>query len=135
MSAEGTIVANISPQPGRPGLARTRRQRWQGGLVGKDPFALFDTGQDVVGQGLKLKADLAHPLRHLCAVDLDAIACVDRFLAVERQTIGIFCHRDLRQQRFGGNTTLDDPGGRSRLCDAVKAPVGVFGTLQLPTSS
>ena len=34
---------------------------------------------------------------HLRTVDLDAIARIDRFLAIERQAVGVFGHRDLRQ--------------------------------------
>lgn len=64
-AAKGPIIADIGPEVGRLGLARSRRQRWQRCLIGKDPLTLLDAGQCVIGERLDLEADLAHPLRHL----------------------------------------------------------------------
>ena len=46
-----------------------------------------------------MEADRAHPLRHQRAPEFDAVARIDGFLALERQTVGVFGDGDLRQQR------------------------------------
>jgi len=53
-------------------------ERWQGRLVGEDPFALLDLLQHIVGQRLQFEADLAHPLRHQRPVVIDVVTRVDR---------------------------------------------------------
>ena len=63
-AAKWPIVARIGPQPSLLRLARSGSQRWQGRLVGEDPFTLLDLLQHVVGQWLQFEADLPHPLRH-----------------------------------------------------------------------
>ncbi|WP_366510954.1 hypothetical protein [Mesorhizobium sp.] len=52
--------------------------------------------------------------------DFDLIAGIDRFLAMERQAIGVFRHRDLGHQRLDRVGAFDDAGGCGCLDDAVQ---------------
>jgi hypothetical protein len=65
MTASPKEAANLGP-------AEARRQGWQRGLVGVDPLALLDHVQDALGQRRQMEADMAHPVRHGGAADLDA---------------------------------------------------------------
>lgn len=98
----------------------------QRGLVGEDPLTLLDPLQNVVGERLKLEADLAHPLCHQRAAELDLVAGIDRLLPVERQAIGVFCDGDLRQERLGGDAAFDDMDRSRRLDHAIAAPEDIF---------
>jgi hypothetical protein len=80
----------------------------QGCLIGEDPFPLLDLFQHIVGQRLQFEADLAHPLRQQRSVEIDAVTCVDRFLPVERELVGVFGHRDLGKKRFGRARSRSD---------------------------
>src|SRR5512139_1244222 len=125
-AAKWPIVARIGPQPSLLRLAGSGSQRWQGRLVGEDPFALLDLLQHIVGQRLQFEADLAHPLRHQRSVEIDAVTCVDRFLPVKGQPVGIFGHRDLSEKRFSWKAALDQMGGCWGLEHAVAVAIGVF---------
>ena len=116
-------VSIIRPQIRCLGFSRALRQRRQGRFVGKNPRALLDPEQQMFGQRLEFEADPAHPLRHQCPVDLDLVARVDRFLAVERKAIGILRHRDLRQQRLRRNAALDDAGAGAVACATPSQPL------------
>jgi hypothetical protein len=82
----------------------------------------------VGGEGLEVEPDRAHPLRHQRAPEFDAVAGVDRLLPVERQAVGVFRHRDLREQRLGRQACLDDVLGGRRPQDRRGLLVGVFRT-------
>ncbi|AMY72209.1 hypothetical protein AKL17_3p0053 (plasmid) [Frigidibacter mobilis] len=62
----------------------------------------------MVCKDIQLEADPAHPLRHQPPVEVDQIAGINPFLAIERQAVGVFGDRDLRQQRLGRQATFDD---------------------------
>jgi hypothetical protein len=64
----------------------------------RSPCLIFSS--NIIGQWLQFEADLAHPLRHQRAVEIDAITCIDRFLPVQREPVGIFGHRDVGEKRF-----------------------------------
>jgi hypothetical protein len=82
----------------------------------------------VSGERLEVEPDRAHPLRHQRAPEFDAVAGVNRLLPVKRQAVGVFRHRDLREQRFGRQAGFDDVLGSRRLQDRRGLPVGVFRT-------
>src|SRR5246127_1648988 len=125
-AAKWPIVPRIGPQPGLLRLAGSGSERWQGRLVGEDPFALLDLLQHIISQWLQFEADLAHPLRHQRAVEIDAVTRVDRFLPVQRQPVGVFGHRDLGEKRFGRKAALDQMDGGWGLKHAIAVAVDVF---------
>ncbi len=75
-----------------------------------------------------MEADMAHPVGHGVAADLDAVAGIDALLAVERQTIGIFGDGDMGEQRFARHAGLDKVSGSRRLPNAFLAlSAAIFG--------
>src|SRR5262245_60402176 len=76
-----------------------------------------------------MKADMAHPIRHRGAADLDAGAGIDALLAIERQAVGIFGDGHMGQQRLAWHAGLDEMRGRRCLADALLAlRAAIFGT-------
>ena len=71
------------------------------------------------GQRLEVESNRAHPWRHQRASEFDALAGIDGFLTIKRQTVGVFEYRDLREQRFGRQARFDDMFGRRRLQDRL----------------
>src|SRR5690606_15723643 len=57
-SAIGPIIACVSPEPGLHGLPGAGYKGGQGRFVGKDPFALLDPLQDIIGAYLKLEPQM-----------------------------------------------------------------------------
>jgi len=72
------------------------------------------------GERFEMEPDRAHPLGHQRAPEFDAVAGVNRLLPVKRQAVGVFRHRDLRQQRLGRQAGFDDALGSRRLQDRRK---------------
>ena len=62
-------------------------------LVGRE-----HVGANVVDKRLKQPADLAYPVRHGRAVEVDALASVDLRLPVERKVVCILRHQHVREQ-------------------------------------
>ncbi len=75
----------------------------------------------MVAQGAQIPGCPADPVGKGGAVQLDALPGIDLRLSVERQVIGILGHQNLRDQRFGGDATFDDPCRRGNLHDRVLA--------------
>jgi len=80
----------------------------------------------MVCEDIQFEANPAHPLGHRPSVKVHAITGIDTLLPVERQAVGVFRDRDLCQQRFGRQATLDDMGRGQSLDDAVPTFEGVF---------
>lgn len=127
-AAKRSVILGIGPQIGRLRRSGAWSERRQSGFVGKDPFGLLDLAEDVVRHDLELEAELAHPLRHQLAVELDLVAGVDRLLPLERQAVGIFGDGDLGQKRFRRNASFDDMGRGRRLDHAVRVLESILGT-------
>ncbi len=90
VAAEGPVISGVSPEIGCLGAAGARHQSRQRGFVGEDPLGLFDQREDMFGEDIEFKSEPAHPLRHQGSVEVHLVAGVNRFLAVERQAVGIF---------------------------------------------
>lgn len=68
-------------------------------------FSLLDLGEDVVGQDIKFKAELTHPLSHQLPVKLNLVAGIDCLLPIERKAIGIL--KNWGQGHLGSSCSLD----------------------------
>jgi len=87
--------------------------------------------KNAIGNRLELEADPPHPARHQRTAELDPVAGINPFLAIKRQTIGVFGDGDLGQERFRRHACLDDMGRRLRLNDRLMARLaGVFGAVR-----
>jgi hypothetical protein len=74
------------------------------------------------------RAGDADPTGQQCAVQIDAIACIDHRLPIQRQVIGKLGHQTMRQQARAGQATFDRTARRWRLDDRVAAAARQFGT-------
>ena len=82
---------------------------------------------DVLDQRLEQPADLADPVGHGRAVEVDAFTGVDLRLPIERQVVGVLGDQHVRHGRLGRDATLDEAGGRRRLHhDLLARPAGIF---------
>ena len=87
--------------------------------------------KNAIGNRLELEADPPHPARHHRTAELNPVAGINPFLAIKRQTIGVFRDGDQGQERFRGHTGFDDMGRRLSLNDRFMARLtGVLGTVR-----
>ncbi len=77
-------------------------------LVGMHHAVLQQLVSHGVHQRLQLHTAGAHPLSERGTRDGETSAAEDRFLAVQRQVIGVLGHQHLRQQPGGGDAFVDD---------------------------
>jgi hypothetical protein len=120
-AAEGSVVARVGPEPRNLRFAGAGREGWQRRLVGEDALAHANVVQDPIGERLQMEPDPAHPAGHQIAGKLDVLATVDRFLAIERQAVGVLRDGDLGQEPLGRNPRLDQMRRRRRLHHLVAA--------------
>jgi hypothetical protein len=123
-AAEGAVVARVGPEPGDLRLAGAGHQRRQRRLIGENALAAANVVQDAVGERLQMESDPAHPGRHQIAGKLDLVAVIDRFLAIERQAVGILRDGDMGQQPLGRNPCLD----QMRRCGRLRHALAAAGT-------
>ncbi|GAA5666959.1 hypothetical protein Brsp07_05482 [Brucella sp. NBRC 14130] len=70
---------------------------------------------------------MPHPLGHQIPADLDAVAQIDRLLAVKWKTVGVFGDGDIGEQPLRRQAAFDDVCRRQGLDHAVACPESVFG--------
>jgi hypothetical protein len=70
---------------------------------------------------------LADPIRHRRAVEVDAVAGIDRGLAVERQVVGVLGDEHMGEQRRARLATRDRQRRCRGLADGVAALAGKLG--------
>jgi hypothetical protein len=68
----------------------------------------------------------AHPVRHGGAVEIDALARIDHALAMQRQAIGVFRHRDVGEKAWPGPAAFDRQRPQRRLHDRLAGPAAHF---------
>ena len=72
------------------------------------------------------RSSTAHHAGQGGALQLDALACIDVALAVQRQVTGVLAHQDMPRQVRYGQATRDRPAGRGRLNDGLALRARVF---------
>lgn len=123
----GARVHRVSPEPRQAGLAGARRQGADRRIVGPQHWLRHDVLADQPGEGEQPPGDMAHPLGHDGAIDVDALARQDARLPVERKPIAVFRDGDVGQQPWPGAAFLDRQLWRRRLEHGLAEPTGVFG--------
>ena len=103
----GARVHRVSPEPRQAGLAGARRQGADRRIVGPQHRLRHDVLADQPGEGEQPPGDMAHPLGHDGAIDVDALARQDARLPVERKPIAVFRDGDVGQQPWPGAAFLD----------------------------
>ncbi len=108
--AAGTVVEHdnrwiagpsIREQVGAPGLAGTRIELGDRGLVGVQDGRCPELGLQGIDQQLQPQADHADPLGQCGARGFNPRAREDRFLSIQRKVIRILLDDNLSQQAFG----------------------------------
>src|SRR5215203_3674863 len=80
----GPLVADVGPDPRRPGAALARRLELDKGVVGEDRRTAQDMTADRLSQWLQQRRRLADPAGQRGAVQIDAFALEDLRLLVQR---------------------------------------------------
>ena len=120
----GPLVADIGPDPRRPGLAVARRLQLDRRVVGEDRRTAQDVAPDRVGQRLQQRRRLADPVRQGRAVEVDALTLEDLALPVERQMIAVLGDQHMGEQAGPGTSPLDRARRQGRLADGLAAGAG-----------
>jgi hypothetical protein len=105
----GPLVADIGPDPCRPGLAGARRLQLDRRVVGEDRRSAQDVAADRVGQRFQQRGRLADPVGQGRTVEVDPLTREDPALPVERQVIAIFGDQDMGEQAGSGSSPLRAP--------------------------
>ena len=77
---------------------------------------------DGLNQRVQQCRHAAHPVRQGGAVEVDTLAGVDRTLTIQRQAVGVFCHRDVSEQTRTRPAALDRERRQRRLHDRLAGP-------------
>lgn len=125
--APGSLVRHIGPQAAGPGAAVAGRQQGDRRIVGVQDRGAENMGPDPGSQGLQPPGDMADPIGHGSALDLDALPRQDRRLAIERQAVQVFADHDMGQQPGAGAAPCDRQVGGRRLHDGLAGPAGEPG--------
>src|SRR5262249_46528814 len=124
----GTLVDGIDPQPARGRSAFAWRQNLDGRVVGVDYRRAHDIGADHLDQRCDPPGEVAHPIGHYHALDLDAVAREDLGLAIERQAVVVLAN-SYACNEVGTWPTLEDRQiGCRRLGDHLAGTAGVDRT-------
>src|SRR3954471_25047393 len=123
-SEPGLLVADVGPDPRRPGAALARRLQLDRRVVGEDRRTAQDVTLDSVGQRLQQHRRLADPAGQGRAVEVDPLTLEDLALPVERQMIAVLRHQHTGEQAGPWPATLDWTGGHRRLADDLAAGAG-----------
>lgn len=119
--APWAIIARIGPNLTSLGSPAPRLEDWRRGFIGKQPLGLPQPFKDMVTQGPQIPRRPPHPVGECRAVEQDVLAGVDLRLPIQRQVIGVFGRQHLRDQCFGGDSTLDNAGWRRSLHNGALA--------------
>ena len=87
-----------------------------------------DMTADGVNQGGEQRRGFANPIRQSGALQINPLARIDLGLAIQRQVIRIFGHKDMREKSWPRPTTLDRHRGGRCLQDAITTATGQLWT-------
>ena len=102
------IGGAVGEKVGALGLAGAGIELGYRGFVGVQHRRLPQPGAQPIHQRLQPQADHTDPFGQRGARQFDAVAREDRLLQVQRQVIGVFLDRDLGQQAWGGEATVEE---------------------------
>ncbi|SEF12761.1 hypothetical protein SAMN05444161_8822 [Rhizobiales bacterium GAS191] len=118
--AEGTVVADIGPDPPRPGLHL--RQHRHGGVVAVNALGGEDVFLDELVERPQHSRAGTHMIRERRDRELDPLARIVLALAVERLVVGVFFHQHHGQEARTGKAARDRMERRRRLRDLLAGP-------------
>ena len=98
----GPFIADVGPDPCRPGVALARRLQLDRRVVGEDRRTAQNVTPDCGGQRFQQRRRLADPVRQGRTVEVNALTLEDLALPVERQMIAIFGDQDMGEQTGPG---------------------------------
>src|SRR5262245_52221203 len=73
-SEPGPLVADVGPDPRRPGAALAWRLQLDRGVVGEDRLTAKNVAADGIGDRLEQSRGLADPVTKGLAIEIDAVA-------------------------------------------------------------
>jgi hypothetical protein len=89
ISAPGTVVTGIGPEPRRLGLAGAGGEQADGRVIRKDRLGRQDMTTDGIGQRFQQGGGLSDPIGQRRAIQIKAIPVEDLTLAIEGEMVGI----------------------------------------------
>jgi hypothetical protein len=104
---ERALVAQVDPKPPGLGLARTGGQNRHRRIVHVQLLGRHHMVGNGFHQRRSERGDLADPRRHDGPIELDAFACVDAGLPIERKMVAVFADQNMRQQPWPGLAAFD----------------------------
>src|SRR5215813_7949462 len=108
LTRPGSLIDGIDPNSAGGRAALPRRQNLNGRVIGVDDRRAHDISADHLDQRRDPPSEVAHPVGHDHALDLDAvIALVDLRLTVERQAVVILRDRYMGDE-VGTRPSLED---------------------------
>jgi hypothetical protein len=101
------LVAHRGPQPPDPGAALSGGENLHSRIVGVQHRPGADVPTDRLNQRVQQCGHAAHTVCQGGALEIDPFSRVDRTLTIQRQAIGVFCHRDVGKETRPWPAALD----------------------------
>ncbi len=123
----GALAAEVGPEPAGAGSAGARRQHGDGRVVRVQDPAAEDAPGERVHQGTHRRGRPPDPAGERRALQLDAVAGVDRALPVERRVVGVLRRQRARERARRRAAAADGQARRRRPGDPLAAPARPAG--------